>query len=344
MTKDLSQTIPSFLGHLIDRALGRSDPVIPRSPSFFETSRSLRDPLVATSEIDTRQRGEYETNTACDLKAVQPSLSLPNENGSIPTNAKSELDASHSAAVNDYFRRGVAKVESRTEAIDHVPATVNTAAPSMESSEERRSFVEPVRKTFSQAEDKRTVLPNEQQGTIVLTTRSRKDSPQKKQNQLSLHMTPIFPLFGFSPGRNQPQETADNGGRRLGLSPHIRLRIGELVDAEANHAIDAREEHVQTDPLSNTSEHQLFTGLMVPKASPIIRAPFGSTRYADDGKTFPVIETVRTDPGPVVNVTIGRIEVRAVPDQAKVSESRNIITKSNAMSLGEYLKRRGGRG
>ncbi len=46
---------------------------------------------------------------------------------------------------------------------------------------------------------------------------------------------------------------------------------------------------------------------------------------------------------PVVNVTIGRIEVRAMPDQSNTSHRRSETCGPKPMSLDEYLRQRGGR-
>jgi hypothetical protein len=228
-------------------------------------------------------------------------------------------------------------VESGTEAGEHVPATELPAFYSVEYSEEHRSSVGSSRKGFSHVGHPEAVLGNRQQGSVVLSTRSRNDSPQQKENQLSAGRTPNSLLSDFAPARNQPYEPTDNV-RPSALSPDVGLSLSELIDTEASFK-DAREDHVQTSPWSDFSEQPLFSGLVVPKVNPVIRMPFGSVRHSDEGRMIPVSERAKIEP--VVNVTIGRVEVRAVPAHSTVPQRSVEIARPKPMSLDEYLDRRG---
>jgi hypothetical protein len=54
-------------------------------------------------------------------------------------------------------------------------------------------------------------------------------------------------------------------------------------------------------------------------------------------------EQAMTAPEPVINVTIGRVEVRAVSAAAPATRARDRSAEPHPMSLEEYLQRRGGR-
>ena len=336
MNEELSQARPSFLGHLIEKAVGRADPVLPRSSSIFGSSRPLRDPLADTAEIATTRREDDRTERHVGM-SVHSSLRNAKEDRSIAANEKSESEASLPVAGDDDVRRGVAKMSGGTEAVERAEATRLPAAPATESSPVHRSNLGSVGKSFLQIEDERAVFRSDPQEAAVLKPRSGKDSRQQ-QDQLSPDK--MFSLWDFSPKRNQPHETADNREGLSGLPRRVPVSRSELVDSDMN-LIDAREGQPQTSPSSDFFEYQLFRGLMVPKASPIVRTPSPSIRPPDDGKMFPTIHAARTDP--VVNVTIGRIEVRAVPAHATVPQRRSEIAGTKPMTLKEYLNNRGGR-
>jgi hypothetical protein len=79
---------------------------------------------------------------------------------------------------------------------------------------------------------------------------------------------------------------------------------------------------------------------MVPKAQSILKALPTSMRRSADRQPPSSVQEVETEP--VINVTIGRIEVRAVAEDSKASRRSHESRERKPMSLDEYLKQRGG--
>jgi hypothetical protein len=104
------------------------------------------------------------------------------------------------------------------------------------------------------------------------------------------------------------------------------------------------EEGKRESPKARLKELHEESGALLPEPAairvPLAALPEAPRANRSTSRDLQPAKVVQEQPAPVINVTIGRVEVRAVQGAAK---SRAEHTKPKALSLDDYLKQRGGR-
>jgi hypothetical protein len=112
------------------------------------------------------------------------------------------------------------------------------------------------------------------------------------------------------------------------------------VKADQEYVTATKDKDNITSPSHEGLARPVIAGAMVPKAQSILKALPTSMRRSADRQPPSSVQEVETEP--VINVTIGRIEVRAVAEDSKASRRSHESRERKPMSLDEYLKQRGG--
>ncbi len=178
----------------------------------------------------------------------------------------------------------------------------------------------------TQVKRERPAQVNQPAQTAVQPPLAHRAAPLKQRGQET--RLPFAPAEGnATPKPPAPQpEASSTGAERAATAPAVPPAVRERVMAQAVSKVESKRPGEDDYPALKSERAP------VPPSRPPLLAPGSRPRLA---APFPVRVEKRTDP--VVEVTIGRIEVRAVSEPAKPSRTRQ---QPAAMSLDEYLKTR----
>lgn len=345
------QTGPDFLGRLIDNALGRSETVVPRMPSAFEPlppsvspsappwERRMAPPDTPGEEIqEGGVRAEAEPIRPASVTLVSsphPSISTGEAQAPVEpvqpvlgVNPQVEITLPPRGDVTEEARSSSQRVaagdEPGTRRFDRSGAnsrretsqgeTVRRASPALVSAPhvftsvgEGRAVARPVHRVAG-SEIIAAAEPREEVFSAVL----RADLPDFADRETSV--APVKRVS--SPFAASIKMAQDYAPRRQAEEPAVGF----------------------IDPSPHSPAHPDIAGSLIPKAPPVV-ASFAAMSRSEDRRAPSSIREVETEP--VINVTIGRIEVRAVADHSNVSRPSHESRERKPMSLDEYLKRRG---
>jgi hypothetical protein len=291
-----------FLDRLVGKARGEDSGLRPRLPSFFEPIRHVRMGMAAEAE----PTGQIDEGADSILRTARDD-SLTRVQPAAPT-----AEAQPHEAETPHTRRPHEPVQSpgtRAETSQVVPAT---PAPAPLVVARPRGPIEP--------------LAALQDGLAPTTPR------------LSVAAAVLAEAIRDSaPTRNGAHATHTQGEARSNESAWEHLPAREPVRV-GRRAVANEEEGEATLAARLPAKN----GALVPSPEPSVRRVVVEARTTRR-RSAPEqarVEAPAAEATPVINVTIGRVEVRAVPTAplAQRTEARG----PRPMSLEEYLKRRGG--
>lgn len=317
MNEQQEPAAADFLERLVGKARGEYSGLRPRLPSFFEPIRHIRMGSMAAAEAEPtgllEERADSTPRTARDdsLTRVQQAT---------PTAAEAQP---HEAATA-HTRRPHEPVQSaatRAETSQVVPAT---PAPDPLVVASPRGPIEP--------------LAAVQVGLAPTTPRSS-DGVAPKMPRLSVaHAVLAEAINDSAPTRNVTHATHTQGeaGSNQSASQHLParepVRVGRRVVANEEEGEARLADRL---PAKN--------GALMPSPEPSVRRVVVealTTRRRSAPEQARVEAPAAAEATPVINVTIGRVEVRAVPPAPP--PQRTEARGPRPMSLEEYLKQRGG--
>jgi hypothetical protein len=325
----------TFLGNIIAKGLGLKpaghevQSLSPRVRSFFEPT-GIRPPAMEAATGMSNSPGLIEDADSLTIQGFRPSTTW----------------------------------SERAHAVDASEYSAAPGAPPEQMGITPRREISPVRPERSEVTPHRELSPVQPEQHEIAPRREPSRS-QPERNELT-------PRRELSPGQNvqgQPTSQIDNEETRSfadlkhealipkGASPSVRQRavrpqqeetdhtqLGEQGSAKPRPQVETQAEAHPGQAVRHKEERSLVRQPEVPPVSMLQPRPVD---LPDRGKAEGVRSEVRSreeaTPLPTINVTIGRVEVRAsVQQSAKISTSPGSSTpRHSTLSLEEYLKQRG---
>jgi hypothetical protein len=317
-----------FLGRLIDRALGRADAVDPKMPSLFEPPETFGAPLDSTIQEETIDE---------EVAAPQRRQSRPGQEPKTLTERMIKPDTSY--------------IGNDEHAVAHRPVTMERFETSVNSRLTSADEVTAAARTIHRASPQASSYPSSEEGL-------REANSFPLQNVRSKDRRIVQTVTDSEPQITQQTLTPDQGARqhptlaresqqtgpkrRAEIEGEISAAIGPRVSTVITMTslrpspTPAREPQQTDGPGRSIEIDGDISAAMVPRVSAAVAMP--SLRFLP--QTVPKNSTAAPEPKPepTINVTIGRIEVRATPPPIQQpSEQRSA---PRVMTLEEYLRQR----
>jgi hypothetical protein len=332
-----------FLSNLVIRSLGAAPVIQPRLPSLFEPSTPYAGSPAATPGGWDEGRREAPAETAFEDVEVAPVHAAVDPFRVSAAPRRDETPASRGAAherqapvVEDRNLRAAAtrSAEAGTE-LEAPPPVVDpflAHKPSREPANRRADpvptppalklpagdFIAPsaLQETVATALNRSTAQP---QGPAILRTKS--ENPERASSELREAKTAA---------PRESHETTEAHAK----SVRVELREAKTAAPRESHeTTESRPKSVvRVEPASSRIRDS------APRVTAAIEPP-GTPRFEFARPVPP--SRVASPPEPTIQVTIGRIEVRAVSPQASTPKER---PASPVMSLNDYLRQRSKRG
>ncbi len=340
----------NFLDNLADRAMNAEQDVRPRLPSLFEPAMPVSEPAwpekeepVGAEPFDVRL--EQEASEASPAPSFSPGQSreLKRESQASEQNDRSlAVDRrlslarqvfqsdTHSPLMNDQLSEAALGSGFEQASLKPAMAPLRPELPSPV--DHREAMVE--EKVIRQVVNKTVLQP-------ALQSQSAKDNGHREQ---------VFQSDSHSLLASDQLSEAASGNEfeRASPKPAVALLRPELAPGDDRREAMVEEKVIRQivnktvllDASRDESHAVEAAGNEV--STPLVVRP-KLDRYAEPPMPRPHLgsQTQSAPPGEqVINVTIGRIEVRATPPPAATSRSNN--QRPPVMSLDDYLRQRGG--
>lgn len=305
MKQTRQQTESDFLGRLVDKALGRSDAVGPKLPSLFEPpqpSAAAPDPHL---ELSTQSDHEMEREALSQHKPARLAMFEAERDFSRQVNVEEDPDGLDFHPPRADGERRTVEVEVRTVADD--AASPVASVQRFAGIGSVRAFTQPMQKSLS--ENHPSIEPP--------TEQTRKAVPVATR-----------PATSDSAERTAPAILANR----------VSAPFVTSSEAVSEPAIEYQKRETFRIPSFEDRAHPEGIGTMLPKVPFVIASPLTGPRPAKEHAPPPAQELQNE---PVINVTIGKIEVRAATGGSKMPRPANESRGQKPMSLADYLKRRG---
>lgn len=294
-------TSGDFLSRLVTKATGRANDVVPRLPSVFEPPTAAGQP-------------DIETWSPGNPVDIEPALSP-------------EATATSDRAWPLGMARPAETGSLEANSVDIVRTPSTPPAPALDvpgpSDTSRELPVAPITPPadVSPAYDRAPLRESEM--SLVVQTPDRIAASGEVRRRA--WPAPIRPVA-------QSRATS-------GLQPDIRSSHPASIARDLVAATAAADQG-QLNAAIDAATHPGAVGIMVPTAPlNVVVAGLASRRRPGKGPDAPSIH--EPEPARVVNVTIGRVEVRAVTDEPAAPRSNDGRRRPTPMGLDQYLRQRG---
>lgn len=323
-----------FLQNLITRHLGLEPTLQPRPTSRFETANSVSNAVGVEKNLEATPESQ-------NLQAASALSDGPNR--------ESRFDMFTSEYVG---RERQAKVDSPSIVCDiaselkiepknpDVQQDLNLNASQESTTSHQEQNVEPLSVSAHEAE----ILSSEFPSPPFSKGDRKRDSNQFDISELA-------ELFGREKRIDVIEESSDKRVADTPVAPQmpsnniVLPKTSDIFDQNVGYKELAEVVRQLRDEISSEKETAISKtrdeqALIVPPSSIHAEKPLYSPTVNNSFLGEPNIPERETKPEPVINVTIGRVEVRAVqqPDPPK----RKRQQPSGVMSLDDYLHKRGG--
>lgn len=141
-----------------------------------------------------------------------------------------------------------------------------------------------------------------------------------------------------APRRNHARPADDTESAVEGKPALVAVGTAMLRETETGRAREPK--RVDEQPGLDQNKRRRQSGALMPEPVAAMVTRTGLKPAMPLGRDLPPAEAGQDQPAPVINVTIGRVEVRAV--QGAQTQPRVANAKPKTLSLDDYLKQRGG--
>jgi hypothetical protein len=358
----------NYLANLAERSLSASEMIQPRVQSSFETVPE-KDIITSQSDIPfLEQREEVESRSDSELvnyvddsdyiyrgQMVVSPIDQDNphklKSSANEDDIKKRMDQDVSDSKSEQFQLNPLVSEHQTlnsansRTLDDsktLPGEVNRMTP-----KSNKLFENDTSKTVQQIEEK--IEPSSfKQRSKQIATESNKTDDVKKQNTLPSRSDinkKTYLKHIIRPDIIEHVEEAEKGkqvdSNSLLETLHSKTKHGEQyksMDSKLSSDKNRMPISHQEDEKEQISENVQPQQVIKPALQAVVIEP-KIVRYTEPLKTFTKGVTEETRPEPVINVRIGRIEVKAVNPSPQSTKNRKGLAKPR-MSLDEYLKQR----
>lgn len=340
-----------FLSNLLIRSLGAAPVVQPRLPSLFEPSMPHAGPLATTPGGWDEGRREALAEAAFgDVEvapvhaAVDPFRVSAAPRRDEPPAGRSTAQERQASVVEDRNLLAAAPRSAEAGAELEVPPPVAhpflAHEPSREPAKLRANVVSTPLKLPPRDLIAPSALPESVSAALNRSTaqplapailRTKRENPERVSSEKREAKTAA------------PRESHDTTEAQT-KSERVELREAKTAAPRESHeTTESRPKSVRVEPGSQAKSIRVEPASSrisdsAPRATAAIEPP--GTRRFEFARHIPPAR-VATPPEPTIQVTIGRIEVRAVSPQASTPKER---PASPVMSLNDYLRQRSKRG
>jgi hypothetical protein len=299
---------PDFIGRMVDKAFEWYNELEPRLPSLFEPPREIG----AIVAVD----GPAERPVARDLEAQD----IEAEPSPYPSEAVRQTSAPSVAAAASHDAQADLAVKGPREDMQAATLRLDVPAPA-----ECRPALIPARGSLVQTPTRSVATEPDRE---ILS------SPPSKTGS-ETHAEAI---------RDPQPENEAPLVRRMGTTTAKSILVASMFPAQEG-PIDwvPSTQEVQddiTEPSSRSAKQEPVGASLVPASQRIVIEP--PTAVHRRARAEPRIEAPELAPAPVAHVTIGRVEVRAMPAPPASLRHPAKAHGPRPMSLDDYLKQRGG--
>lgn len=306
-----------YLSSLVDRSLDRADAIQPRLPSLFEPAQSIGSPIVGLWQ-------EAEPMTEVIEQSVpeaRNSRSVARQSSPIFRIFDRVLQRRSAESVTDNDRRSLSPQTAAIEVSEPLlkpllgsvsPKSVDRIEPLQDPA--NAPAIQPL-SLQSQLTERQIAAGNVAVDRLELPSQTTPDRSVSSQHNIN------------TPDRSVPSEHSINTPDRLPSLNPDPISVRDTTD------------RIEPSPLPtdfSTSHHpprlgQAIESTTIEQIRSVIRAIEPE-----------VVSTPDRSPLPTIQVTIGRIEVRATTTAPATSAVDRVRSQPPVMGLAEYLDRRGG--
>ena len=294
---------PDFLDRVINKTLGAGDAIQPRLPAFYEPAMGLGPSAVTALPIEITAPGDAAMNQSAQRVIRDVPAQQMHDVHAEPVSPNLGQDLAYTVPARERNQSVATGPEDRTPRLATLTPTAPTAA-------------------MPEANLRVVMLPTEEGVTIPRRTPA-----------LSLQLA---------------QEAADAPPRiRAPLTVLQTAPLPAMVSILANedNALDEiRSPHKRWHEPGPVNGEAVTRGALIPAATAVAQNTAVQSRSEAGWQlsSSQQSQTSDADPVPVVNVTIGRVEVRAVQAPSAPAREHTELRRAKPMSLDDYLKQRGG--
>lgn len=306
----------NYLNNLAARQLDRASLVRPRLPSLFEPpaypgtlphvqSEAVAPFNVETVEVAYEVNAPPETRRSDETRAATPSPRPQASNPSPPTQASN----------------------------DEIPSTIWRGRQEIPSSPKQP----PEAGSDETVEDSPRVAATHIQAPAVLPTATRPDAASTTPPSSNAQEETVQPRQNIlrpspPPPLTVASERQDEAGEQV-----VAPRLQPSTNAAAARVDSTAHDIVASERSVESAKHSIESTKKTLVVRPRVAAVVEPRRERDDSPSL--LQSPAPEPPPVINVTIGRIEVRATT-AASNAPRRTEPSAKPLLSLDEYLRRR----
>lgn len=335
-----------YLSNLVARELGKIEPVQPRLASRFEPPQAAHPGVERELREDARTPDAQETGDEFGTGMRAPADPSP---GAPPNLTRAPRTPSRANATGEEPHAGnsfvvapirVQFVGRSPAAKDSTPGQLLETAPSSSS----------IRRTHDDSDDATVRSSDEVTGALARARSARADEAEAIQG--SLVSTLRAPQsFAARPAEPPPVSMPGTASASASLKPSVEDRQAASLTSEQPTLVSAGHDdrprqssdaprasrpssHAETEAASSLRAHETAA------AGGVFAQP-RTTRSTETTANEQAASTETVEAAPVINVTIGRVEIRAVQTPAA---PRKPGAAAPPMNLDDYLRSRAGGG